>query len=123
MTRLTTAGLLVLIATAACAQPKVFWASDPVGPDDSVIAIGDGFGDAVRAAGMFRGSHDGLAAEALDGPDDAFIIGGDAQVIEHLGVARSFVHALDHGFAGDDGEGFAWETGGRVSGGDDTHDS
>lgn len=35
--------------TALChAAPTVFWASDPVGPDDTVIVIGDGFGTTPR---------------------------------------------------------------------------
>lgn len=35
----------VLIVTVAVAAPIVFWASDPVGPDETVLAMGGGFGE------------------------------------------------------------------------------
>lgn len=44
----TTLVLLTLTTMAAWAEPKVFWASDPVQPDDTVIVIGDGFGAAPQ---------------------------------------------------------------------------
>jgi len=37
---------LISLATAALSQPTVFWASDPVQPDETVIVCGDGFTDA-----------------------------------------------------------------------------
>ena len=37
----------VLLCSAAWAAPAIFWASDPVGPDETVVLLGDGFADAV----------------------------------------------------------------------------
>jgi hypothetical protein len=44
--------LALLLGTAAFAKPAIFWASDPVGPDETVVLMGDGFaeGATVEAA-------------------------------------------------------------------------
>ncbi len=46
MRALLTAVAVVAIAGTAFARPVVFWASDPVAPDDTVLVCGDGFTDA-----------------------------------------------------------------------------
>ncbi len=38
----------VAMGVAASGQPKVFWASDPVRPDETVLVCGDGFGESPR---------------------------------------------------------------------------
>lgn len=35
--------LALLMCTVALAKPAIFWASDPVGPDETVVLMGDGF--------------------------------------------------------------------------------
>lgn len=37
---------LAAVAFSGFAAPTIFWASDPVGPDDTVLVCGDGFGEA-----------------------------------------------------------------------------
>ena len=78
------------------------------------------FGTAVGAAAMLRGGHDGLSAETFDGPCDAFVVGGDAAVVEYL--CRAFVYVLYHGFALDVGEGFAGKPRGGVAGRNDGYE-
>jgi hypothetical protein len=36
---------MMLCVSAALAGPTIFWASDPVGPDETVLLLGDGFAD------------------------------------------------------------------------------
>ena len=57
-------------------------------------------GDAVGAAGMVAARHDDLAAEALDGGDDARVVGGDDDVAGPGGLAGAFVDVLDEVLAG-----------------------
>lgn len=39
------AAVSAALCTIAFAEPVVFWASDPVQPDDTVMVCGDGFTD------------------------------------------------------------------------------
>ena len=39
------AALLLSLASQAVAAPAVFWASDPVQPGQTVVVIGEGFGE------------------------------------------------------------------------------
>ena len=49
------ADLVLLTAGCVMAAPTVFWASDPVGPDETVLAMGGGFGSApVVEVGRLR---------------------------------------------------------------------
>jgi hypothetical protein len=44
-------GLMLLgLASVALAQPTVFWASDPVRPNEAVVVVGDSFGDNAQVA-------------------------------------------------------------------------
>jgi hypothetical protein len=68
----------VLIASAAWGQPKVFWASDPVGPDETVLVCGDGFGEAPRIE-LTRAGGKGVQVEALQPSDQSvkFVVPAD----------------------------------------------
>ncbi len=59
-----------------------------------VEAAGD-LGDAVGAAGVVAAGHLDAAAEALDGGDDARVVGGDDDRIDAAGLAGAFVDVLD----------------------------
>lgn len=50
LTAITMTAALCLMSSAASASPAIFWASDPVGPDETVQIIGDGLEeiDSVR---------------------------------------------------------------------------
>lgn len=73
--------LFMLHFTAfARSQPKVFWASDPVGPDQTVLVCGDGFGETPRIAlARLKGSSEatvawpggGVETEALQPADQS----------------------------------------------------
>ena len=57
--------------------------------DDQVgVELAGNLGDAVGAAGMIAARADDVAAEALDGRDDARIVGGDDDVIGALRPGR-----------------------------------
>ena len=78
----------------------------------------DSFMTADRAVGAICRSHDCLPAKAVHHVGDAGVVRGD----HHLGAGfraracHAFVDALDHGNAGDHGQGFAWEAGRPVPG-------
>lgn len=53
--RLTIIGLMLFAAHLAFAAPHIFWASDPVGPGEAVVVMGDGLADAqVKVAVIDR---------------------------------------------------------------------
>ncbi|MBM3499387.1 MAG: hypothetical protein FJX74_12035, partial [Armatimonadetes bacterium] len=54
--------LSLLPLTVSWSQPQVFWASDPVGPDETVLVCGDGFGEAPEIElARVRGAELGVA--------------------------------------------------------------
>jgi hypothetical protein len=72
--------------------------------DDVAGELRRDFGDAVGAGAMIRPCHPGLAAERLDGPDNAFVVGGDEHAIDRPRPRRSQINVLDHRPAGDQGQ-------------------
>lgn len=63
------AGLAV--AAAAGAAPVVFWASDPVAPDDTVLVCGDGFGDSPTVGLVRLADGDADTPAPLEWPASA----------------------------------------------------
>jgi hypothetical protein len=76
-------------------------------PGDVGVEAAGYLGDAVGAAGMVLAGEDGLSAEALDGGDDAPVIGGDEDLAGLAGAAGLFVDMLDEVFAGPVEQGLA----------------
>ena len=70
--------LTALLATAALAQPTIFWASDPVLPDDTVLVCGDGFGDGPKVQLYALPDVDPAA------PGAAVALSGEARACEAL---------------------------------------
>ena len=89
-----------------------------VDDDVGVEAAGD-LGDAVGAAGVVAARHLDAAAEAVDGGDDARVVGGDDDGIDAAGLAGAFVDVLDEVLAGLAEQRLAGQAGGGVAGGDD----
>ena len=85
--------------------------------DGAVVRKGTGgLGDAVGAAGVVRGGEDGAGTESGGGLGDAFVIGGDDDVIHLAAVLAALPHMLHEGFPGDEVERLAWESGGSPAG-------
>jgi hypothetical protein len=83
--------LMIALAsmTAIChAAPTVFWASDPVGPDDTVMVMGDGFGEnpQVSIARLADGKADAPGA-ALAWPGG----GVEAEVLQPSEQSVKFI--------------------------------
>lgn len=72
MRSVLTAVALLALATGVSAQPTVFWASDPVRPNETVMVCGDGFtdGPAVRLARL-PDEEPGRPGTALQWPAEA----------------------------------------------------
>lgn len=72
------------------------------------MAPGD-FGNSVRAAGVGVFGEFGFGAEGAGSFEDAFIVGGNNDMIEAGAGKAAFPDVLDEWFAIDDVEGFSWE--------------
>ena len=81
------------------------------------------FGHAVGAAAMIRAGEHGFPAESLDGALDARVVGGDHDGGEQTGDADAFDDVLDHGPAGNHGQGLSRKARGSVARGDDSQDA
>ena len=70
--------LVILTTTVWAAPPSIFWASDPVGPDETVLVCGDGFGQTptVELAA--------LSQEATAGPPGKLTFPDSGQRVEAL---------------------------------------
>lgn len=79
---ITMTAALCLTSFAASASPKIFWASDPVGPDETVQIIGDGLEeiDSVRVRRLRDNQTAGPAPEWLS-----------AERLQQSGQALKFV--------------------------------
>lgn len=98
MTRMTVCvGLLgasvLLPLGAACAAPVVTWASDPVRPDETVLVLGGGFGDAPQVE-VGRLS-DEAPAEAAEDPWAAVEDPRAVEVLQAVDYSLTFVVPAD----------------------------
>ena len=73
--------------------------------------------DPVRAGGQIRVGQDGAGAGALHGGGDGRVAAGHGDRADR-GELRPAQHVDDHGRAGDVGQRFAGQAGGRHAGGD-----
>ena len=76
---------------------------------DIGMESGGSLRDAVGAGTMLRRSHNRVAAELHYGASNAFIVGGNQNVIQVPGQPRALVHVLHHGAAEDIRQGLAFE--------------
>lgn len=82
--------LTVLTVAGAAAQPQMFWYSDPVGPDESVIVTGAQL-DAVTAISISR-VPDGASGQAA-APRSVELIQKDAQSVKFV-VPKQFAPGI-----------------------------
>ncbi|QQO17711.1 hypothetical protein JJB99_17050 [Bradyrhizobium diazoefficiens] len=82
--------LMVLTVAGAAAQPQMFWYSDPVGPDDTVIVTGAQL-DAVTATSISR-VPDGATGQAA-APRSVELIQKDAQSLKFV-VPKEFAPGI-----------------------------
>ena len=80
-------------------------------------------GDAVGAAGAVGRGHLPLAAEGLDGPGDALVVGQHHHAVEPAGPRHPLVDVLDHRPAGDRQQRLSGQPGRAVAGRDGAHDT
>jgi len=80
--------LPLCLSGLAAATPAIFWASDPVGPDETVLLLGDGFAD-TAAVEMAR--LDDTPAKALPAPPLAV---GKWTPVKPLQASRQCVKAV-----------------------------
>jgi hypothetical protein len=76
-------------------------------------------GNPARAVGVIRAGQDRFAAEALDGINDAAVVGGHDDPAYRSGRADLLVHVLDEGLARPVGQDLAREPDRGVPSGDD----
>ncbi len=86
MRALATAVLMVC-ATAAFAQPSVFWASDPVRPNEAVMVVGDSLADSQVAVARLTDGDAGLPPSKA-APDMA---GTGASILQSSAGSLKFV--------------------------------
>lgn len=82
--------LVVLTVAGAAAQPQMFWYSDPVGPDETVIVTGAQL-DAVTAISISR-VPDGASGQAAS-PRSVELIQKDAQSVKFV-VPKDFAPGI-----------------------------
>src|SRR5262249_42852035 len=87
--------------------------------DDVGVEAAGGLGHAVGAGGVVAPGQDDAAAEALDGGDDARVVGGDDDGLGAARPAGALVDVLDEVLAGLAQQRLAGQPARAVAGGDD----
>lgn len=90
--------------------------------EDVALFVGGDFRHALGAGAVVGAGHAGVAAEAFDSFEDAFIVGGDNDAVGASGELRALVDALNHGLASQRNEGLARQTRSSVTRGNDDDD-
>jgi hypothetical protein len=90
--------------------------------EDVALFVGGDFRHTFRAGTVVAACHAGVTAEALDGFEDAIIVGGNNDTGGTSGELGAFVNSLDHGLARQRNEGLARKTRSPVTRGNDDDD-
>src|SRR6202007_1587071 len=83
--------------------------------------VGGHLGDALGSGAMVGAGHACLAAEGGNSVEEAFVVGGNNDVMNGLSLLGTLIDVLDHGFSGKGDQGLAGGAGGGRKGGDKEH--